>query len=63
MTVYAPGFATLPVGYNGEPGTYAGTSISTAFTANLIAGYLSKNPDATIKEVLTALSDKSEDNK
>ncbi|MGD9160893.1 MAG: S8 family serine peptidase [Desulfobacteraceae bacterium] len=63
VTIYAPGFASLPVGYNGEPGTYAGTSISTAYVANLIAGYLSKNPDATIKEVLTAMSDKSEEKK
>ena len=60
VTVYAPGFASLPVGFNGEPGIYAGTSISTAYTANLISGYLSKNPDATTKEVLTVLSDNSE---
>ena len=63
VKVYAPGFASFPVGHNGKPGVYAGTSISTAFTANLIAGYLSKNPNASIKEVLTALSDKSEDKK
>ena len=63
VTVYAPGFASLPVGYNGEPGIYAGTSISTAYTANLIAGYLSKNPDAAIKEILTALSEKFLDGK
>ena len=29
----APGFAKLPVGYKGEPGIYAGTSISAAFVA------------------------------
>ncbi len=63
VSVYAPGFASLPVGYNGTPGTYAGTSISTAYMANLIAGYLSKKPDATINEILTALSEKSEDEK
>jgi thermitase len=52
---YAPGFASLPVGYKGDPGIYAGTSISAAFTANLIAGILSKNPKATKQEVLDAL--------
>lgn len=63
VTVYAPGFASLPVGNNGKPGTYAGTSISTAYAANLIAGYFSKNPDSTIKEVLKALSNNSEGKK
>ena len=63
VNIYAPGFASLPVGYNGEPGTYAGTSISTAFVANLIAGYLSKHPDASIKEILTSLADKAQDQK
>jgi hypothetical protein len=63
VTVYAPGFASLPVGNNGEPGMYAGTSISTAYTANLIADYLSKNPDSTINEVLKALSNSSNDKK
>ena len=46
VSVMAPGFASLPVGYKGEPGTYAGTSISAAFTANAIATYLSQNPGA-----------------
>jgi thermitase len=56
VMVYAPGFASLPIGYKGEPGTYAGTSISTAFVANLIANHLSDNPNATIKEVFKALA-------
>lgn len=55
VDVYAPGFASLPVGYKGDPGIYAGTSISAAFTANLIAGMLSKNPKATKQEILEAL--------
>ena len=55
VDLYAPGFATLPVGYKGDPGIYAGTSISTAFTANRIAGILSKNPKATKQEILEAL--------
>lgn len=55
VTIYAPGFASFPIGYKGDPGTYAGTSISTAFVANLIANYLSKNPGATISEIITSL--------
>ena len=56
MTVYAPGFATFPVGYKGAPGAYAGTSISAAYAANVIADYLSEHPEATTQEVLEALS-------
>ena len=40
----APGFASLPVGSNGDPGTYAGTSISTAYLAGKIADYLRQHP-------------------
>jgi len=55
VTVYAPGFATLPVGYKGDPGDYAGTSIATAFLAHVIAEYISKNPEASKEEILAAL--------
>jgi thermitase len=58
VDTYAPGFAALPVGYKGDPGIYAGTSISAAFTANRIAGILSKNPKATKQEILDALRKK-----
>jgi hypothetical protein len=58
VDLYAPGFASLPVGYKGDPGIYAGTSISAAFTANRIAGILSKNPKATKQEILEALRKK-----
>ncbi|RZB34729.1 MAG: hypothetical protein SRB1_00497 [Desulfobacteraceae bacterium Eth-SRB1] len=58
VMLYAPGFATLPVGYKGDPGAYAGTSISTAFVANSIANYLSRNPEATNQEVFNALAKK-----
>ena len=57
VTVYAPGIASFPIGYEGDPGTYAGTSISTAFIANLIASYVSKNPNATISEILASLGE------
>jgi len=56
VALYAPGFASMPVGYKGDPGAYAGTSISTAFVANIIANYLSRNPEATTEEILNALS-------
>jgi hypothetical protein len=55
VTLYTAGFATLPVGYKGDPGPYAGTSISAAYAANLIADYLSEHPEATTQEVLEAL--------
>ncbi len=46
VDVQAPGFANLPVGYQGPPGIYAGTSIATAYTARQVAGFLAKHPDA-----------------
>lgn len=59
VMLYGPGFATLPIGHKGEPGTYAGTSISTAFVAHVIADYLSDNPDANLEDVLNGLRKKS----
>jgi hypothetical protein len=55
VNVYAPGFANMPVGYKGDPGLYAGTSISAAYTANIIARYLSRHPHATLAEVFEGL--------
>ncbi|MBW2144515.1 MAG: S8 family serine peptidase [Deltaproteobacteria bacterium] len=55
VTLKAPGFATLPVGYNGDPGIYAGTSISAAFVARFISDYVSRNPETTVKDVQSAL--------
>jgi len=51
VTFYAPGFATFPVGYKGEPGLYAGTSISAAFVSNIISNYLTRNPEATMRDL------------
>jgi hypothetical protein len=59
VTLYAPGFGNFPVGYKGKPGSYAGTSISAAFTANVIADYLVEHPEAGKKEVLKMISDRS----
>ncbi|KPJ98126.1 MAG: hypothetical protein AMJ60_09355 [Desulfobacterales bacterium SG8_35] len=58
VALYAPGFANLPVGHQGDPGLYAGTSISAAFVANTIAGYLSENPAATLQEIRDHLNSK-----
>ena len=58
VALYAPGFANLPVGHKGDPGLYAGTSISAAFVANAIAGYLSENPAATPQEIQDYLNEK-----
>ncbi len=52
----APGIADLPVGYNGPPGHYAGTSIAAAFTANAIARYFTLHPDADAAQALAALT-------
>lgn len=51
----APGFADLPVGYKGTPGTYGGTSISAAYTANVISQYLAAHPKASASEAVNAL--------
>ncbi|MBU4459844.1 MAG: S8 family serine peptidase [Verrucomicrobia bacterium] len=53
--VAAPGTATLPVGYNGPPGRYAGTSAATAYTAGLIAQWLAHNPNASAAQAADAL--------
>lgn len=55
VELYAPGFASLPVGYEGDPGVYGGTSISAAYMANIIAEYISQKPEATKQEILDAL--------
>jgi len=56
VAFYAPGFANMPVGHNGDPGIYAGTSISAAYVANTIATFLSQNPSAGPQEVLEFLN-------
>jgi thermitase len=51
VAFYAPGVASLPVGYKGDPGLYAGTSIAAAYAAHCIAGFLAENPAATQQEI------------
>lgn len=55
VTLAAPGFAGMPVGYKGPPGLYGGTSISAAYTARAIAQYFVANPTATAADAVAAL--------
>ena len=55
VDVSAPGFAALPIGYRGDPGTYAGTSISSAFVANLTANALYLKKDLTARGLIQFL--------
>jgi hypothetical protein len=57
VAVSAPGLADLPVGYNGDPGIYAGTSIATAYTARRVAAILNQNPDADRATILRILGE------
>jgi hypothetical protein len=47
--------ASFPVGHNGPPGAYIGTSISSAVVANALARYLNRNPGATPAAARAAL--------
>jgi len=56
VAIYAPGLADMPVGYQGDPGTYAGTSIATAYTAHQVAAILDQMPDADMETILLNLA-------
>jgi len=58
VAVYAAGFANMPVGHNGDPGLYAGTSISAALVANSAAHYLQEHPQASQQEISRYLQNK-----
>ena len=57
VAVSAPGLADLPVGYKGDPGVYAGTSIATAYTARRVAAILNQHPDANRATILKILGE------
>ena len=57
VAVSAPGLADLPVGYKGDPGIYAGTSIATAYTARRVAAILTQNPGADRARILKILTE------
>lgn len=56
VSVYGPGVAQMPVGHNGSPGVYAGTSISTAYIASKVVQILEDQPGADIGEILSILN-------
>ena len=56
VAVYAPGVADMPVGSDGSPGIYAGTSIATAYAARQVAAVLDGDPTADLSEVLLQLT-------
>lgn len=51
VDIAAPGFASLPVGYNGDPGAYAGTSIASAYAAGQAAIWLADHPESGPEEL------------
>lgn len=55
VTIAAPGTASFPVGHEGPPGGYAGTSIASAYVARNLALYLGENPSATTTQAKQAL--------
>lgn len=55
VTLAAPGSADFPVGYQGPPGGYAGTSIASAYVARNAALYLGGHPRAGVNEVRQAM--------
>ena len=55
ISVAAAGTATLPVGYRGPPGGYAGTSIASAYVARNLALYRTRHPEATPAQAVQAL--------
>jgi hypothetical protein len=55
ITLAAPSFANMPIGYNAPPGTYGGTSIAAAYTARVIARYFALHPTATPAEAIQSL--------
>lgn len=56
VSVFAPGVAQMPVGHNGSPGMYAGTSISAAYIAGRVGKILEDQPDADIEKIISILS-------
>ena len=51
----APGTGEFPVGYEGPPGAYAGTSIASPTVARALTLYLTAHPDASAADAVQAL--------
>ena len=60
VDLQAPGMAEMPVGFKGDPGTYVGTSIATAYTARRIAEILQDNPEADLATILNTLKEEND---
>ncbi len=56
VDVSASASATFPIGNDGPPGAYAGTSISSAVVANALAQYRNQHPGATAADATAALT-------
>lgn len=57
ITLAAPGIGSFPIGHEGPPGGYAGTSISSAYVSQALARYIDLNPGATSSQATQALID------
>lgn len=57
ITLSAPGLASFPVGHNGPPGTYKGTSLGPPLIANKIAELKRTHPHITKDQILQRLKD------
>ena len=55
IDLMAPGITTFPVGHQGPPGTYAGTSIATPVVAAAITLFRQQHPEATAAQIREAL--------
>ncbi len=55
VTIAAPGTASFPIGHEGPPGGYAGTSIASAYVSRNLALYMGNNPKATANQAKQAL--------
>jgi len=54
VDVTAPGQANFPIGHDGPPGAYSGTSISTPVVARAFSQYMAQNPGTTQDQMLNA---------
>lgn len=55
VTIAAPGTAQFPIGHEGPPGSYAGTSIASAYVARNLALYFGQNEKASPNQAKQAL--------
>ena len=56
VNISAPGLAVFSAAGQQDSAAYIGTSVSTAYVANLFADYLATHPQATAEEILKAVA-------